>query len=195
MAGYLTELDEADQAESVDRKPNATEVQKRINQLKERKAKYQGYQDNLEKNNTNELSSTDPDARLMNNNHRVEVSYNVQTSVDAKCNLIADFKVTDKPNDQRQLAPMALRSKKILGKNNFTVLADKGYYHIHDLVYCHKKKITNYVPKKVYTNSTGDKQFFLDQFCYDPLDNCYYCPAGKRLSYYRSKREYGQLIG
>jgi hypothetical protein len=130
MAGYLTELDEADQAESVDRKPNATEVQKRINQLKERKAKYQGYQDNLEKNNTNELSSTDPDARLMNNNHRVEVSYNVQTSVDAKCNLIADFKVTDKPNDQRQLAPMALRSKKILGKNNFTVLADKGYYHM-----------------------------------------------------------------
>ena len=72
----------------------------------------------------------------MNNNHSVQVSYNVQTTVDAKHNLIADFKVTNKSNDQRQLAPMALRVKKILDKNDFTVLADKGYYHIHDLVYC-----------------------------------------------------------
>ena len=195
IAGYLTELDETDQTEAGDHKPDAKEVQKRIAQLKERKAKYQGYQDSLNETGKNELSTTDPDARLMNNNHRVEVSYNVQTTVDAKHNLIADFKVTDKPNDQRQLAPMVLRSKKILGKNEFTVLADKGYYHIHDLVYCHKNNITTYVPRKVYANSTGDRQFFPDQFCYDPKDNCYYCPTGKRLSYYQGRREYGQLVG
>jgi len=195
IAGYLSELDETDQVEAHDRKVDVKEVQERIAQLKERKAKYYGYQDKLEETDQNELSTNDPDARLMNNNHQVEVSYNVQTTVDAKHKLIADFKVTDKPNDQRQLAPMALRAKKILQKKTFTVLADKGYYHVHDLVYCHNKKITTYVPKKVYANSTGDKEFFPDKFSYDPQDNCYYCPAGKRLSYYRSKKEYGKVVG
>lgn len=87
-------------------------MQKRINQLKERKTKYQGYQNRLNETGKNQLSTTDPDAMLMNNNHNVQVSYNVQTTVDARHKLIADFKVTNKPNDQRQLAPMALRSKR-----------------------------------------------------------------------------------
>lgn len=195
ITGYLSILDETDQMESSDRKPDAKEIKERIAQLKERKAKYQGYQDQLDKTNKNELSTTDPDARLMNSNHRVEVSYNVQTTVDAKHKLIADFKVTDKPNDQRQLAPMAMRAKKILDNQAFTVLADKGYYHVHDLVYCHNKKITAYVPKKVYANSTGDESFFPDKFSYDPKEDCYYCPTGQRLSYDRSKKEYGKVVG
>jgi len=56
----------------------------------------------------NEISTTDPDARLMcNNNNNVDVSYNVQTTVDAKHKLIADFKVTQKPNDLGELDNMA----------------------------------------------------------------------------------------
>jgi transposase len=196
IAGYLTELDETDQAESGDHKPDAKEVQKRINQLKERKAKYQGYQDNLEKTNTNELSTTDPDARLMsNNNNNVEVSYNVQTSVDARHKLIVDFKVINKPNDLGQLAPMALRTKKILDNKTFTVVADKGYYHASNLVYCNKKKITTYVTKQVYSNGTGDKDFYPDKFSYDKENDCYLCPAGKRLYYYRTRKKDGKIIG
>jgi hypothetical protein len=57
----------------------------------------------------------------------------VQATVDAQHKLIADFKVINKPNDLGQLAPMALRTKKILGNENFTVLADKGYYQAHYL--------------------------------------------------------------
>jgi len=195
IAQYLAELDEADQAESVDRRPGVQEVQKRIAQLKERKAQYQGYQKKLEETGQNELSTIDPDARLMNNNHRVEVSYNVQTSVDAQHKLIADFKVINKPNDQRQLAPMAMRASKILGKSPLTVVADKGYYHVRDLVYCTGKGITAYVPRKVYANSTGDEQFFPDQFSYDAQENCYHCPRGQRLSLERSKKEKGQVVG
>lgn len=148
-------------------------MQKRIAQLKERKAKYQSYQDNLKKTNTNELSTTDPDARLMaNNNNSVEVSYNVQTSVDAQHKLIVDFKVINKPNDLGQLAPLALRSKKILGNEKFTVLADKGYYHARNLVYCNKKNITTYLTKQVYSNGSGDKDFYPDKFSYDKENDC-----------------------
>jgi transposase len=196
IAGYLTELDETDQAEAQDRKPDAKEIKERINQLKERKAQYQSYQDNLEKTNQNELSTTDPDARLMcNNNNSVEVSYNVQTSVDGKHKLIADFKVINKPNDLGQLAPMALRTKKILGNEKFTVVADKGYYHARNLQSCSRKGITTYVTKQVYSNGTGDKDFYPDKFSYDKENDCYLCPAGEKLYYYRNRKKEGKIIG
>jgi transposase/Zn-finger protein len=196
ITGYLTELDETDQAESVDRKPDAAEVQKRINQLKERKARYQSYQDKLKETNKNELSTTDPDARLMaNNNNTVEVSYNVQACVDARHKLIADFKVINKPNDLGQLAPMALRTRKILQKKNFTVLADKGYYHAPNLAYCSRKGITTYVSRQLYANGTGDKEFYPDKFTYDQDHDCYLCPAGQKLYYYRTRKKDGKIIG
>jgi transposase len=196
IADYLTELDETDQVESDDHRPDAKEVQERIKQLKERKAKYQSYQDNLEETKQNELSTTDPDARLMvGNNNSVEVSYNVQTSVDSRHKLIVDFKVINKPNDLGQLAPMALRTKKILGNKEFTVLADKGYYHAHDLAYCYKKKITTYVTRQVYSNGTGEKEFYPDKFSYEKDQDCYLCPAGKRLYYYRTRKKDGKITG
>jgi len=196
IAGYLSELDETDQAEAHDRKLDAKEVQERIAQLKERKAKYQSYQEKLDKTNTNEISTTDPDARLMaNNNNSVEVSYNVQTSVDARHKLIADFMVTGKPNDLGELAPMAMRAKKILGNENFTILADKGYYHARNLEYCSAKGITTYITKQVYSNGTGEKEFYPDKFSYNQENDCYLCPAGERLYYYRTRKKDGKIIG
>ncbi len=62
---YLQELDETDQAEAGEHRPDAQEIEARIRQLKERKVKYQGYQDKLEKSNQKELSTTDCDARLI----------------------------------------------------------------------------------------------------------------------------------
>ena len=196
ITGYLSELDETDQVEAQDRKVDVKEVQERIAQLRERKAQYQSYQEKLEETNQNELSTTDPDARLMaNNDNSVQVSYNVQASVDSRHKLIADFKVTDKPNDLRQLAPMALRARKILQKKNFTVLADKGYYHTQDLVYCSRKGITTYVTRQVYANGTGDKDFYPDKFSYDKEHDCYLCPVGEKLYYYRFRKKDGQIIG
>jgi hypothetical protein len=61
---------------------------------------------------------------MANHNH-VEVSYNVQTTVDAKYKLIVDFKVTQKPNDLGELDHMALRVKKLFGNKTFKVLAEK----------------------------------------------------------------------
>jgi len=98
---YMQELDEGDAAEACDRKPEAGEIKKRLQELKSRKEKYEGYKKQLEENGKNEISTTDPDARLMcnNNNNNVDVSYNVQTTVDSKHKLIVDFKVSQKPNE------------------------------------------------------------------------------------------------
>jgi len=193
---YLQELDEGDDAEACDRKPDAAEIKQRIQELRDRKKKYEQYKKQLKESGGNEISTTDPDARLMsNNNNNVDVSYNVQTTVDSKHKLIADFKVTQKPNDLGELDNMALRAKKLFGGKGFEVLADKGYYKAEDLKKCVKNGITPYVTKQTYSNGTGDQDFYTDKFRYDKDKRVYICPAGKELYYYRERKKGNVAIG
>jgi transposase len=195
IEGYLKELDDHDQIESPDRKPDAKTIKERIQQLRDRREKYQQYQSKLKQSGENEISTTDPDSRLMANNNNVEVSYNVQTTVDAKHKLIADFKVTQKPNDLGELDNMAMRAKKLFGNKTFEALADKGYYKAKDLKKCTENGITVYITKQTYANHTKDPAFYADQFKYDPTKNVYLCPTGKELYYYRVRKKDGKIIG
>ena len=195
IEGYLKELDHHDRAEASLEKPDVNTITERIQQLKDRKEKYESYQRKLKQSGENEISTTDPDSRLMANNNNVEVSYNVQTTVDAKHKLIADFKVIQKPNDLGELDNMAIRAKKLFGNKTFEVLADKGYYKAKDLKKCTENGITVYITKQTYANGTKDPAFYSDQFKYDPTKNTYLCPAEKELHYYRARKKDGRIIG
>ena len=86
---YLGSLDEAD-ADDTDPDeptPSAAELQKKIAELKERKAKYQALKQGLKESGAKQVSLTDADARSMVMHHRsTEVGYNVQTVVDERIN-------------------------------------------------------------------------------------------------------------
>jgi len=150
IEGYIQELDQGDRAEASLKKPEAHTIKERIQQLKNRRERYTQYQGKLRQSEENEISTTDPDSRLMANHNNVEVSYNVQTTVDAKHKLIADFKVTPKPNDLGELDNMALRAKKLFRDKTFEALADKGYYQPKDLKKCTENGITVYITKQTY---------------------------------------------
>ena len=195
IESYMQELDHHDITEASLEKPDVNTITERIQQLKDRKEKYESYQRKLKQSGENEISTTDPDSRLMANHNNVEVSYNVQTTVDAKHKLIADFKVIQKPNDLGELDNMALRAKKLFGNKTFEVLADKGYYQAKDLKKCAEKGITVYITKQTYANGTKDPAFYSDQFKYDPTKNTYLCPAEKELHYYRARKKDGRIIG
>ena len=62
------------------------------------------------------------------NNVNRQVSYNVQTAVDAKCHLIVAHEVTNTP-DRGQLTSVTKLAQNAVGKADITVLADKGYYN------------------------------------------------------------------
>jgi len=65
---------------------------KKIEELQKRKDEYGAKKQELKNKGESEISTTDPDARLMNsNNNGVDVSYNVQTTVDSKNSMILDF--------------------------------------------------------------------------------------------------------
>lgn len=193
---YIEELDEGDANEIHSRKLDPVEVEQRIKELRDRRKKYDALKEQLKEKGENEVSTTDPDARLMsNNNNNVDVSYNIQTTVDSKHKLIADFKVTKKPNDLGELDNMALRAKKLFGGKDFEALADKGYYKAEDLKKCVENGITPYVAKQVYSNGTGDRDFYSDRFKYNKEENLYICPLNKELYYSRERKQKGRVIG
>lgn len=129
-----------------------------------------------------EVSLTDKDARIMSvNNMGFDVAYNMQTAVDAKNHIIVAVDTTNSPADQGQLYGMAVEAKKILGVDEITVLADKGYYTGECLEKCEKDNITAIVSKQKVPSSTGNKNYILDNFKYDSTNDYYICPQGKIL--------------
>jgi len=190
IENYLKELEESDVIEACDKKHDSVKIKSRIQELRKRKQKYETLKEKLEETGKSEISTTDPDARLMvGNNNAVDVSYNVQTTVDSKHNLIADFKISQKPNDLGELDNMALRAKKLFGGKEFEVLADKGYYNAKDLKKCVENGITPYVTKQIYSNGTGDKDFYSDKFKYDKSKNVYICPANREIYFYKNRKK------
>ena len=193
---YLRELDESDALGDGNHEPDADEIKERLKELRGRKQKYESYQRKMEETGDSEISTVDPDARLMsNNNNNVDVSYNVQTTVDSEHKLIADFKVTQNPTDQGELDNMALRAKKLFDIDEFEVLADKGYYKVSDLVKCLENGITPYVAKQAFSSKTGVKEFYPDKFIYDEKKDVYQCPAHQELSRLRVRKSKGKIFG
>lgn len=185
---YMSEIDQNDDSDINSREPDKDEIRKRVKELRLRKETYQSYKDTLKDSSINEISTTDPDARLMAvNNNGVDVCYNVQTVVDSKHCLIVDCNVINNPADQGQLSEMAGRAKDIFEVDSIKALADKGYYNADDLKMCEQEGVETYVSKQVFSNGTGQREFYLDKFRYDKEKNVYICPAGYEFVCVRKK--------
>ena len=131
---YLKELETTDEVEDkVEKEKSAQEIGEIIKGLKERKELYDGYSKELEKNGESQKSLTDSASRLMKANGKMDVCYNIQTAVDSKYKLIAEFEVTNEANDLNQLTPMAIKTQEILGAEALEVTADCGYDSSKDI--------------------------------------------------------------
>ena len=181
IALFVTELENNDQAEEAP--AQRVNVEDALASLKKRKEEYEACLSLLEITGDNEVSIVDPDARLMGNNRGgVEVSYNVQSAVDAKHCLAVEINVTNNPSDHGQLSVMSKRVKKRLKiKRAFTVLADKGYYNGEDLFRCKKNKIVTIVARQKAGREAPNKEFNADKFTYVEGKDCYICPLGQVL--------------
>lgn len=118
IAFYLNKLDEADKAAEPEKNAGLTAaklawMQKRLNELKQ-------IQQAVVQHPDKQLSLTDPDSRLMKiNNVNCQVSYNVQTAVDAKYHLIVAHEVTNTP-DRGQLTAVTKLAQDAVGKADIT---------------------------------------------------------------------------
>ena len=183
IAEYLRQLEAHDHREAAVTAPTAAELQERIASLAQRRARYDGFQQQLAATGAGTLSLTDPDARPMVSGGTIEIGYNVQTAVDAKHKLIVAETVTNAAADRAQLSPLALAAQAIVEGPAPVVLADRGYYHGAEIKACLDAGITPLVPRPLTSANAALGLFTKDDFRYDPGQDAYRCPAGETLTY------------
>jgi transposase len=182
---YLDEMDEADAEEPEEKKLTAEELQEKIKEMKRMREEAEELEKKLDESGETQISLTDPDSRMMpvSGGRRTDVGYNVQICVDEKYKLIPDHEVTNAVTDRDLLSHMAKRVKDLLGVDELDVLADMGYYHGKEIKACLEEGITPYIPKPQTSASRKWGLFAKDDFNYDPEQDCYWCPAGEKLTY------------
>ncbi len=185
---YLRELDENDAKEDgeVPFPSRVSNLKEKIAQLKERQAKYRGYQERMARTGEAEISLTDPESRMMRCNDRLDLAYNGEIAVEVKNKLIVAYDVTTDVADNHQLVPMAERAREALGVDRLRAIADRGYFDGEQISRCEANGITPYVPEPERAKGMGDREgispeFYATQFVYDPSSDTVVCPAGHRL--------------
>src|SRR3989337_442776 len=176
---YLNDLEVNDTEESSINQPDAKELKEKIEQLKERKSEYKELLNKLETSGETQVSLTDPDSRMMLNNQKFDVCYNVQITFDAKNKLIVDYEVTNDVTDMDQLNEMASRAKEVLEVESLDVYSDKGYYNPDEIKKCIDNNMIPYVPehkpKQSEEKSVPISRFYDRDFKYDAGKDVYIC--------------------
>ncbi len=104
------------------------EIEEKIAEKQQRRASYQKLEKELKETGEKQISTSDPQSRqIMVRGVISEVCYNIQSTVDAKNKIPINYQVTNE-NDNGAMGNMVRRAKSILGKNDFSVLFDKGYH-------------------------------------------------------------------
>jgi transposase len=158
-------------------------IQEEIKKQQERKDNYKDLEEQLKESGEAQLSISDPESRqIMVRNNITEVSYNVQSTVDAKNNIPIDYKVTNE-NDSKAMGNMVQRAKSILRTNDFTVLYDKGFHTGSELKTVQNLGVETIVavPGVPSTSQAPNPQFNYEFFKYNREDDTYTCPGGQVL--------------
>lgn len=134
IAEYLSQMDKEDKSEPDALSPD--QVQAAIQELTQRKEKYQDYLKELLESGETQLLLTDPEARRMHSKDGFHCCYNVQTAVDKGSHLIAEYEVTNHNTDQGLLKEVAQSAKEILEVETIEAVADKGYESREDILNC-----------------------------------------------------------
>jgi transposase len=192
---YLQRLEEADTAEEGQERPSAEALREKIAQLTERKERYEGYQQQMQQADQEQVTLTDPESRRMKvKGGGTEVCYNAQIAVDSKHKLIVAEDVTNEVTDQNQLAAMAIAAKQVLEVEQMEAVADQGYYDGAEVKQCLEEQIASYVPKPHTSANEKRGLYTKEQFRYDRESDVYVCPGEQRLEFGFQTVEKGRAI-
>ncbi len=159
-----------------------THIEDQIEKHKQRAKGYHEIEDQLRESGEAQVSTSDPDSRhMIVRNNITEVAYNVQTTVDAKNNLLIDYKVTN-TNDSKAMGIMLQRAKSILHTNQFTALYDKGYHTGSEFKIAHDLNIDTLVAIPNQTVHAPDPAYDSENFTYVPEGDYYLCPQNQHLT-------------
>ena len=161
---YLDSMDENDLCEGRIDHPFALDLDKNhlpsVETLRERIAFHEKCLKELEKSGRNSLTFTDPESAMMPAKEGgIKACYNVQTAVDAKSHMVADFHVTNNSSDRGQLYDSIEMCRRDLSLDAVNAIADKGYESAADIRDCLMNGI---IPDVGFIQDREERVFPLD---------------------------------
>ena len=139
---------------------------------------------NYEKKNNRYISTTDPDAAIVNRG-KPKLSYQVHRAVDGRAEVItATETTTGDVNEAHVMVPLLEIHHANTGRGAEAVVGDSKYGTIENFLACHDRGIEAHIPdlrEASVKRTEGLKIFPEEQFQYDPESDTYRCPAGNRL--------------
>lgn len=178
---YLKQLAENDIAESTDK------IKSKLKKAQEKKLECEKMISEMEREGIKEKSLIDSDSHQMGvSNKGTDIAYNAQNVVDSKEHIIVTTDVVTTPADQTQLYAMSKKMAEELEiTESITVLADKGYWRIDDLVKCHEdERIEAIVAIPKEKGASGYRK---SDFKYNAEKDEYICPMGNILKRWKGK--------
>lgn len=165
------------------------EVSEEVQRQTDRLARLEQIREELEHRGTKKINATDPDAVFMKTRQGITTSYSGQVCADESHHVIVAADVTNEPSDSEQLMPMVEKTQKTIG-NFDTLSADSGYSSGENLESLAEKNLDAYIPDANYQGSQRGKQespggpyFPRSKFIRDEAQDCFICPAGKKLTF------------
>lgn len=139
----------------------------------------------------NSYSKTDPDATFMRLkedhmlNGQLKPGYNVQITT-VKGQFLVHYSIHQKPTDTLTLIPHLEGFKQAYGHYPEAEVADAGYGSEENLSYLDSNNIKAYVKhsyfdRELKSGENAKGKFHPDNMVYDADQNCFYCPAGKKM--------------
>ena len=178
---YLKQLELQDKKENKEKK---IKVKQCLQELENRKQKYQELEKQIKETGEDQISTTDPEAKtLLIRGQITEVAYNAQASVDDKHNLCIDYKALN-TNDRKILSTMGVRAKVSLKEETFDLLADKGYHNGEELQKCKDMNINTYVApsERKHNKPIPTPEYYGEHFIYNTDNDTYTCPQGQTMT-------------
>jgi hypothetical protein len=160
----------------------------------------QSVQSGPEKRQKVRVSTTDPEARIMQQpGGGYAPSYNVQISSDAKADLIVGIGVTQAANDTGELVPAMERVEANWGEVPQQVVVDGGFINQGTIRAMEAQGIDLIGPMPDHASQTVAAlekrgvapEFFPQAFRYNGERNCYVCPAGRDLVFESQEKSEG----
>ena len=176
---YLDALETADRTQPAEVEAKTKRLKEKIELLRLQMQKLEQVQEQIKQQPDGQISTVDPDSRVMISKGQGVVGYNVQAAVDTQNHLIVAHEVTNIGNDRAQLSKMAQAAKHEMAAENLQALADRGYFNGPEIKACEDAGIEAFVPKPLTSNAKAEGRFDKSDFVYLSETDEYRCPAGE----------------
>lgn len=182
----LQECDEVDETESNLR--SCVKMPEELADLEMVKENAKEFMSEMKESGKKSHNRVDPDCTRVYDRKGIKAGYNSQIVVDEKEGLIVSSDVVGESNDLAQLNSQVEQANETLEKQCDTVCADSGYDNPEEMEEVEEKGTRAIVPPQNPKINRKFTKFDKQNFKYNQERDCYICPAGEVLEYYKCHR-------